>query len=236
AISIPLGSVSVKFALATAVALAVLSIVKVSVLLAPRETEPGVKTFVNPGLSVATVKVALAESLFPALEVRVPETFMCAPEVAPVTSTLTKHDEKMATAPSLKVIVVPPLGAARVPAHVVAGFAGLAITREAGRVSVKARSLAGVSPLFVISKRSVEVPPGPIVSGRNTLLKDGCAWAAPAAPATTATASIQFTAIDARERDLSAGISLNRPIDRTPDRSTPAMRVLMAHLPPSPGW
>jgi hypothetical protein len=152
---------------------AVLSIVNVSLLLPPRETDDGLKLFVKPGRSVATVKLALAVPLFPALDVRSPETFMYVPAEPPTTSTVSEHDAEAATEPSLKAIVPPPLGAVSVPPQVVEAFAGAAIVTPAGKMSVNAKSATGDPTSLAISNRSVETPPGPIVPGTKAFEKLG---------------------------------------------------------------
>ena len=65
--------------------------VKVSVLRPPRETELGAKLLLKPGRLVETVRLVLAVPLFPALDVRSPDTLMCVPGVLLVTSTEMPH-------------------------------------------------------------------------------------------------------------------------------------------------
>lgn len=87
-----------------------------------------------------------------------------------------KHDDEPATSPSVKEIVEPPLGAdsiAKSP-QVDVAFAGEAMVTSVGKVSVNESCSTGVGfPLLIMSKRSVDTPPGPMVSGINVFVKSG---------------------------------------------------------------
>jgi hypothetical protein len=177
ATTIPSGRVSANVREEAADGLAVLSMVNVSALRPPRGTELGAKLLTNPGLFVATVRSAVAEPLFPALDVRSPDVLVWTPTVPLVTSTEMLQLPKAPTTPSLNVIVPPPGGALRVPPHDVAAFAELAITTPAGRTSVNARSDTGEETKLTMSNLKVETLPGPIVSGAKVLSKLTATWA-----------------------------------------------------------
>ncbi|MEZ5584471.1 MAG: hypothetical protein R3F37_18430 [Candidatus Competibacteraceae bacterium] len=146
--------------------------VKVKVLRPPKPIMLGEKLLLKPGRFVVTVKLALAVPLFPKLEVKSPEKFMCVPAVLLVTSTVTVQVVPLPpTTPPVSVMIVPPSGAVRVPPRSPMqseeAFAGLAIVTAAGRLSVNARPVAGTESLLVIVKVNVLTLPGPMVLGKR---------------------------------------------------------------------
>ena len=174
AMIIPGGKLSTKFIEITFASLAVLSIVKVSVLTPPRGMDAGAKPLLKPGLLVATVRSSVAEPLLPALDVRPLVVLVCVPGVLLVT--LTEITQLPATPKRalLKEMVVPPSTASRIAsAQSVKAFAGVAIFIPAGKASTNARSVTGFGSKFVIVKERVLPLPGPIVLGKKTLLKVG---------------------------------------------------------------
>ncbi len=164
-----------KRRLLTEDSLALLSMVKVNVLRSPIPMELGEKLFVNPGRVKSTSRVALAEPLFPALDVKSPEVFVWNPGVLLVTLTVTVQLSSAASCPLLKVMMESPSVATTCPAwQVVAAFEGDAIVIPCGRLSVKAISdscVAG-SPLVIVNKR-VLVLPGPMVAGPKDFANAG---------------------------------------------------------------
>ena len=80
--------------------------------------------------------------------------------------------------PSAKETDVAPAVAVSVPAGQVNEAVLSAMLMPAGKASVKARLLTGVAePELSIVRVSIEVLPGPTVSGLNVLVKAGCARA-----------------------------------------------------------
>ncbi len=177
ATTIPVGRISVKLMIKAAVLFNELSMVKVRVLRPPRLTEAGAKLLLNPGRSVATVRVSLAVPLSGAEDIRTLLVFMWAPTVLAVTSTLTVQVSPTPRTPPLKVMVPPPAGAVTTPRRqVVEALAGVAMSTSPGIVgstSVNAMSVIGTVSVLVMVKVSVETLPGPIVSGVKTLVKVG---------------------------------------------------------------
>lgn len=90
---IPEGKLSMNCRLAIEFAFKVLSMVKVRVVLPPREMEDGEKLLLNPGLSVATVRSPVAGPLLPKVEVRSPVVLVMVAAVLEVTSTLMLQEE-----------------------------------------------------------------------------------------------------------------------------------------------
>jgi hypothetical protein len=117
---------------------------------------------------VATVKVFVAAGpLLPADDVRSPVELSCPPTVDDVTLTVTVQLAPAATLPVVYVTVPPPSTAVKVPSEqVVAALAGVASVTFAGKLCVKAKSVAGAASavLFIVYVR-VEVPPGPRLLG-----------------------------------------------------------------------
>ena len=97
------------------------------------------------------------------------------PIVFDVTSVVTVQLAKAGIRPSVKLIAVPPSIAVSMPSvQLVTAFAGVARVTPAGRLSVKARSVAGVASLVIV-KVSLDILPGPIESGEKFLEKLGAA-------------------------------------------------------------
>ncbi len=167
AMTISAGKLSVKVMPSTFPVFAVLSIVKVNVLRSPRFTDAGLKLLKNPGRLVATVKLAEAVPLFPALEVKSPVVLVCVPEVVLVTFTLIVHEVPEVNVPSLTVIVELPATAVTVApeqSFIITG--GSATVIPTGRLSVKAISVTPVpEPELSIVKVKVLTLPGPISFG-----------------------------------------------------------------------
>ena len=124
---------------------AVLSMVKVRVLRAPKPMDDGAKALENPGRSAATVRSAVALPLLPALDVRSPDTFVWVPGTLLVVATVMAQAAKPGTTPPLRLMVSPPFGAVTSPPHVDTALAGIARITPAGRVSVNARSVTGAA-------------------------------------------------------------------------------------------
>jgi hypothetical protein len=154
---------------------AVLSIVKVRVLMPPPMIVPGPKAFASAGGWSPTVNEAVAVPLDPAADVNSPVVFTCTPAALLVTSTLTVHELPAATVPPLYVITPDPETAVSVPpVHVVEAFAGAATSIPAGRLSVKLRPVAAraLAELSIV-KVSVLTPPKRIEFGAKLFEKSG---------------------------------------------------------------
>ena len=77
----------------------------------------------------------------------------------------------------MKVIVLPPSGALRVPEQKVVAFAGEAMVTPAGRLSVKSKLLAPLEVRLVTVNSSVLTLPGPMVAGLKDLSNEIGSWA-----------------------------------------------------------
>ncbi len=157
-----------------------LSMVNVRVLVPPGGIVSGEKALLNPGRASDTVKVAVAElpeaPTPPIVPMRLIGGFIAV--MVPATLTLAVHVSRSApSVPPENVMVVPPSGALRVAlVQSVKALAGVAIVIPDGRVSVNARSDAGVDSGFVRVKVRVLVlalggVPEPIVDGEKALEK-----------------------------------------------------------------
>lgn len=177
AMVIPAGKASKNSKVTISASFAVLSMVNVKVLIPPRGMVSGLKLFEKPGRPGSTVSVASVGPWLPALEVRSPVVFK--PVAVAVTLTVTTHALEAPSLAPLRLMVVPPSGAVSTAStQLVNALAGSAIVIPVGKVSVKARSETGSELLLVISNRSVEALPGPMVAGVNDLLNAGTGtWA-----------------------------------------------------------
>ena len=147
--------------------------------MAPACTLSGSKLLAKFKRRLATVRVAAAVPLLPALEVRSPLVLSKLPATVPTTSTATEQDDMAPTDPPLKVTVEPPDGAdsAEATPQVVLALGGEARTTPAGRLSTKARSPTGAPDLLEMVKLSRLALPTPMVSGEKAFEKLGWATA-----------------------------------------------------------
>ena len=134
--------------------------VKVMVLLPPKEIEEGEKLLVTVGMPVLTVKFAEAVPLFPALEVRSSVILVKVPVLEVVTLTEITQEVRPDNSPSEKLIELLPATAETVPEKQFELTLGeLAMTIPAGRLSTKLRSVNGVFWLLVMVKVKTEILP-----------------------------------------------------------------------------
>jgi hypothetical protein len=88
---------------------------------------------------VFTVRVAVAVlPVPPSPEVTVPDVFVYTPEAVPITLTTMVHELFTATLPPERLMLVPPAAADAVPPQLVVRPFGVATTKPAGSVSLKA--------------------------------------------------------------------------------------------------
>lgn len=146
-----------------------------------------VKPSVGPseGIPIAT----LAFPLFPASEVRSPETMLNGPSAKRVTPTLAEQLALAPTDPPVKVIVFPPSVALKVPPQSLRGLAGSLRATPAGRFKMNPRLLTAVPLLFWTSKVSSAQLPIPTASGDKLIEKLG-AWARAAAESSNGATNI----------------------------------------------
>ena len=173
ATTIPAGRVSVKpMPVSVAELLAGLVMVKVNVEVPPNGMLVGENALtIVGGPTTVNIAVLLVPPGPLSFELMLPVVLLFTPTVVPVMFRLIVHDPPAANAPPLRLIVVLPGEAGKLPPQLLMTFAGLATWRPEGRMSVNATPLK-LSDAFglLIVKVKLVVPPSGMLEAPNAFV------------------------------------------------------------------
>lgn len=171
----PAGRVSVKATPLRALAVLGLVMVKLSVLLAFSAMLVGLKALLMVG-GATTVKLAvlLVAPAPDSVELMAPVVLDLVPALVPVTFTVMEHEPLDASVPPVKLMLLEPAVYDGVPLHVLLGTFGVATTKPAGRVSVKATPVSPKPELGLLMLNvKLVVPLSGMLATPNALLMVG---------------------------------------------------------------
>ena len=132
----------------------------------------GAKLWEKTGVGRLTVRSSVAVPLLPCEEVRSPVSSVCVATVLEVTGRVTTQLWLAPRRPSLRLRLLPPEAAVKVPLQVLDWLPAATVT-PLGNVAPKARSLAGLPETSVMVRVRVLLLPLVIVSGENSAEKLG---------------------------------------------------------------
>jgi len=171
----PVGRVSVKATPVNATALAAgLVMVKVSEVVAFRAMALGLKTLAIDGGATTLIEAEAVPPVPPSVEVTLPVVLFCVPAAMPVTFTENAQELLAAIVPPVRLITLVACVAVIVPPpQVPVRPLGVATTRPAGSVSLKATPVSAVVLLFWMVKLRLVEPFSGIEAAPKALMITG---------------------------------------------------------------
>src|SRR5438046_3025590 len=171
----PVGSVSVNATPVSGFTFAAgLVMVKVNDVVAFNAIVEGLNTFAIDGGASTAMLAEAVPPVPPSVEVTLPVVLFFTPAVVPCTFTETVHEALVARVPADRLTEPEPATAVAVPPQVLLRPFGVATTRPAGKLSVKATPVRATLVFgFVMLNVSDVVPFNGICAAPNALLIDG---------------------------------------------------------------